>query len=301
MKISVIIPSRGRTHTLIGALNSLHSLESKKNEVTYGVVCDDDDPATIGTCKSLQAHMPLAYMVNKRGPSLGKMVNDMAEHMPADVYLSLGDDSLCLTPKWDQKIEVAWKEQPKGVYWWTPEREDQQVLYAIVSEEWRKAAGRIFTDYFPYWYDDIWLLTVWIMATEGPMLAVDARIMDCPTTTHRMRDLRFWHSFYLAMAPERIKQAKEMAEKLGFPQSKLVGASVGLPNLSITEALCERLSVTPKEFEETMENIEANQGDKDAPTESYMKAKARAELILKQQAFLKGALPALKTLEPLCT
>lgn len=295
MKISVIIPSRGRTHTLIGALNSLHSLSSRKHEVTYGIVCDEDDPATIGTAKSLQAVMPVAYSVSPRSPSLGQLVNEMADYMPADVYLSLADDVLCLTPNWDDMIAQAWEKEPRGVWWWTPAREDQPVLYAIVSHKWKEAnGGKLFTDYFPFWYDDLWLLSVWILVYEGPMLTIDAKIMDCPRHTHRMRDLRFWHNFYIAMNPTRIKQAKDIAAKLNFPQSKLVGASVGLPDLSISEALSKRLLETPKEFEESMEKIVDNQGDKEPVTEAYARAKARAEKLMQQMEFLKSAVPALE-------
>jgi hypothetical protein len=297
MKLSVIIPSRGRSHQLIAVLQALHKLESGKNEVTYGVVCDVDDPETSGVAKMLQVHMRLAYSINERGPTLGGMVNKMAENMPADVYLSLADDALCLTQDWDEKIAEAVRENPKGVWWWKPADDKKPALFAIVSEAWRKAAGRIFTDYFPYWYDDIWLLTVWVLAIEGPMLTLDIDILDCPRETHRMRDLRFWHEFYIAMQPERVRQAKAIAKALDFPQSKLVGASVGLPNLSITEALSERLSITPKEFEETMEQIERNQGDRGVPTEEYVLAKASAELLLKQREFLTRALPSLNRMD----
>jgi hypothetical protein len=109
-----------------------------------------------------------------------------------------------------------------------------------------------------------------------------------------MRDLRFWHNFYIEMQPLRIKQAKMMAEKLGFPQSKLIGAAVGLPDLSISEALSARLCVTPEGFERDMEKIEANQGDKEPVTEAYLKAKARAQKMIDQVRFLRGALPALE-------
>lgn len=240
--------------------------------------------------------MKVAFKVNERPPSLGWMVNDMAEQMPADVYLSLGDDALCLTPNWDEKIAEAWRANPKAVWWWHPKREDQPVLYAIVSHEWKQAAGKIFTDYFPFWYDDLWLLSLWILAAEGPMLTLDIEIMDCPRVTHRMRDLRFWHEFYISMAPERVRQAKSIAKALDFPQSKIVGAAVGLPHLSITEALSQRLCMTPPEFEENMEKIVENQGAKGPPTPEYLKAKARAELIMKQRKFLTASLGTLESL-----
>lgn len=293
MKISVIIPSRGRPQELIAALHSLHNTESGSNQVAYGVVCDSDDQETIGTCKLLQTKMPLSYYVQERNPSLGGMVNKMAEFMPADVYCSLIDDCLCITKSWDRIIADAVTENPKGVWWWTPLEDAQPYLLAIVSEQWREAAGQIFTDYFPYWYDDIWLLALWILATEGPAMYLPITVIDCPKATHRMRDLRFWHNFYIEMHGMRAAHAKRIAAKLKFPMSRIHGAAIGHPDLSITDALAKRLSVTPPEFESQMDHIEDSQGDKGAPTPEYLKAKARAELLLKQKAFLTGALPML--------
>lgn len=296
MKATCIIPSRGRVNTLLAAIESLYLAQSGNHDIQYGIVCDVDDPATIGAASLLRTARPVSYLVQEREPSLGAMVNKMADLMPADVYLALSDDCLCMTKGWDEVLAQAHAKDPNGVWWWKPHDPEKVFLYAIVSEGWRKAAGQIFTDYFPYWYDDVWLLTVCILATEMPSVTLDMEILDCPVTTTRMRDLRFWHEFYLAMQPLRVKQAKDIAKALNLPQSKLVGAAAGLPDLSITEALSRRLTFTPPEFEASMEEIEATQGDKSPPSPEYIKAKQRAELILKQMAFLRGAAPTINAL-----
>jgi hypothetical protein len=292
MKLTVIIPSRGRATKLVGAIHALSSLESGDNEVTYGVVCDKDDEETCATVKILQGRFRLAYLIQDRAPSLGGMVNKMAEYMPADVYLSLTDDALCMTKDWDKFISDAATENPNGVWWWESADPDKPMLLAIVSENWRRAAGRIFTDYFPFWYDDIWLLTLWILAAEAPMLTLPIKILDCPAHTHRMRDLRFWHNFYLKTQPLRVKAAKDIAAKLGFEQSTKFGELMGVKGLSITKQLSERLSATPPEFESKMEEIEQSQGETSKePTPEYVAAKQRAETLLKQIEFLDAVMP----------
>lgn len=286
MKISVIMPTRGRAMQMVGVLNSLRSQESGKNEVTYGIGCDVDDHVTIGTCEILQPRMPIRWHVTERQPSLGARVNQLAELMPADVYCSIADDVLCMTPGWDEKIAEAFAAKDDGVWWWRMHYKEY-ALYAIVSEKWRQAAGKIFTDYFPYWYDDIWLLELWVLASEAPFLYVDAQLADCPKATHRMRDMAFWHDFWHFMRPERVKKAREIAKNLGWPEPKtadILATVIGRP---------------VPEFVESMTKIEENQGDQGPASIEYIKAKSRAqEMMGKPQDIVKMRKDFLQAIKP---
>lgn len=283
MLITAIFPSRGRVHTLLAAMSSLRYAESGKHQVQYGICCDVDDPATIGVAKSLQSKWPVAYMIGERPQSLGGMVNKMSLNMPADVYLSLSDDMLCMTKDWDEKLALAVEKTPHGVWWWANAPDSQNpFLYAMVSEKWREAYGQIFTDYFPFWWDDLWLAEVWMLATEGPLLHSNIVAMDCPTTTMRMRDLRFWSDFYQFMRPKRIKDAKMLAQKLGLPAP------------TVSEALAEHIGSPSQKFLEQAAVIEANQGEQGPPTPEYLRAKKRAEVIMKAPSFLREAAGAIQ-------
>lgn len=270
MKISVLMCSRGRPMQMVAALNSFKSQESGKHEVIYGVACDADDPATIGTCEMLKQRMPLCHDVRERGPSLGGRVNSLAENMPADVYCSSADDMLCMTQDWDERIADAFALNDAGVWWWRTQHKEP-ALWAIVSEKWRSAAGQIFTDYFPYWFDDIWLLELWVLATEAPFLYIEAKAGDHPRATLRMRDLAFWHDFWHYTRPQRIQHAKEIAAKLGWRApvcADILATVIGRP---------------VPEFVENIAKIEANQGELLAPpTLEYIKAKSRAQAIMGQ-------------------
>lgn len=268
MKITVLVPSRGRPHHLLKAVTLAHSKASGKHEVKYVVGCDADDPATGGAAYALTIKVPrVEVFCTQRPSSLGELVNRMAESHPADAYCGIGDDTEVQTPCWDDAIYNAWAARPDGVWWWRT-LQVRPATYPIVSEKWRAAAGRLLTDLFPFWWDDVWLMQVWHMASGGPALPIEAILDDKAFATHRMRDLRFWSDFYTFLKPERQRIAKHMATTLGWPV------------LDVNDTICD----VRDEFLRQADKIEKGQGDKGPPTPEYLRAKARAEAIMKANA-----------------
>lgn len=271
MDISVIIPSRKRVRGLSAMISSLHLLESGKNRVTYGVACDQDDAETIAFCEATKKEIPLAHYVGEGRPkSLGGLVNHMAVNMPADAYTALCDDMLCLTPYWDEVIAQAVHTIPHGVFWWK-NAFPEEVTCAIVSEKWRVAAnGKIFTDHYPFWFDDLCLLETWMMATDREAIVLDCSIADKPQHTYRMRDLWFWREFYTATRRLRLKESYKIAERLGLPQPVLSSA--------LAKSIGDSLERMPRE---RIEQIERNQGEVNIPPDhNYLMTKERAKRIL---------------------
>ena len=255
--------SRGRPLQLVAALTSLRDNESGKHEVRYAVACDVDDQPTIGTLISLQAKIPLGYRVGHRPVSMDALHNQLCLDVPGDVYVCFIDDALCLTKDWDDKIAEVYAANPKGLWWWQSKGKDL-TLMPITSEAWRVAAGRIFPEYFPFWWGDTWLSEVWVLATEQPLQFAPVEFLDCPKKTHSMRELKFWHDFYLWLQPERIQEARVMAQKMGYPEPTVTGALakiVGSPN---------------PEFVKLIEQHEARQGEQGEPHDGYKIAKERA-------------------------
>jgi hypothetical protein len=86
----------------------------------------------------------------------------------------------------------------------------------------------------------------------------------------RMRDLSFWHDFWHHTRPQRVKDARAIAEKLGLPEPKcadILASVIGRP---------------VPEFVASMAQIEVNQGDQSPPSIEYIKAKSRAQEIMGQ-------------------
>lgn len=262
MRLTIILPSRGRSGYLRDTIAIMHGLASGKNEVTYAVGCDADDPATLATVWAMRIEgYPVRAHCSVRLPTLGQIDNAVAAAFPADVYCALCDDVEVLTLGWDEAIHRAWAARPDGVWWW---RCADNMTCAIVSEKWRAAAGRIFTDYFPFWWDDIWLLQLWNYAAGERNLLVDARIRDRGPRTQRMRDLRFWANFFWSapMRQQRIDEAARIGAALGWAPVADIEAHQLQPNIDFAP-----------------EAIEAAQGERAPPTPEYLAAKRRAEFL----------------------
>lgn len=272
MRINVLIPSRGRPLRLRAVIRNLQEYESGKHQVLYLIGADNDDLDTIGQGEMLMGHNlkggPVIVGKFDRCPSLGEYVNQMAADFPADVHCSLCDDVMILTEGWDQKVAEAVEARPDGVFWWKCD-EKRAATYAIVTEKWRQASGRIFDDYFPFWWSDVWLLHVWMMASEGPWHYVDAQLEDRPNNTQRMRDLRFWGDFYLDRHEERIEEANRIRAALGW----------GPRTLDVRE-FARTVTALSQEFFADADNIEARQGEKGEVFPAYLQAKERAETIM---------------------
>ena len=277
VNITVHMLSRGRSSQLTAALMSLRDNESGENEVRYVVACDVDDKATIGTLYNLQAKLPLGYRVGERPVSLDALHNQICLDVPGDVYVCFLDDGLCLTKGWDKPVADAWRANPKGLWWWKSKGDDL-TLAPITSHAWFEAAGgRIFPEHFPFWWGDTWLSEVWVLATERNLAFLDAEFLDCPKKTGNMRELKFWHDFYLWLQPQRIAEAKAIAERLGLPKPTITGALaqiVGKPN---------------PDFVKRIDEIERIQGDVTEPHEGYRIAKERAVAMMAEGRVMEFA------------
>jgi len=246
--------------------------QSAENEVLYIVAVDDDDLPTKILVENASNDIPLAMRLGPRPPSLGSVANDLAEHWPADAYAVWADDLLCITNDWDKEVAKAVAETPHGVFWWKNQA-DQMSLVPIVTEKWRAAAGRIFTEHFPFWYDDCWLYELWIMATDTNIKLLDIRAVDKPTATTGMRELPFWNHFYHAMRATRIEEAKAIAARLGLPEP------------ACGPALKELLDHYSERDEKVLANIMiGNKAETGEPSERYLAAKRRAEELLTLKA-----------------
>lgn len=273
MKINVLIPTRGRPLQLAAALYSLFFCASDKHEVQFCVACDDDDEPTKLALRELrQSHLPVFVRFGPRPETLGSVANDLAAHWPADVYQIFADDLMCITHGWDEILAQAVTNTPHGVFWMKSAKE-QRSLVPAVTEKWRAAAGGIFTEHFPFWFDDLWLEELWVMATDEAPMELETLVVDRPSSTHRMRELDFWAGFYYSMRQERIRHGREIAMALGFA-TPVIG-----------DEFARRMNAYPPLNKSDAAKIEAsNKAETGEPSERYMRVKERAENLMRKAA-----------------
>ena len=274
-----------RVRLLATALTSMRYLESGDNTVHYYVIYDDDDEETHDFCQKLRnSNFPLGYRRGPRFETMGGVINQVAEYAhdndKSDVYLVINDDTLCLSLNWDRYISEAVEKTPYGVFWWKNAL-PVETLFPIVTEKWRQAAGGMFTDHYPYWFDDLCLIELWMMATDQEAIFLDCTLIDKPVHTHRMRDLRFWQQVYNKTRPMRVEKAVEIAEKLGLPKPRMLQTFAKMIDKEFSGMTSDRLR-----------EIELSQGDvKITPDPSYLKVKARMKAFMDNNVGLDWCSP----------
>ena len=238
MKISVLCASRNNKEDLRTIIGALHMLESGNNEIEYKISAEIK-------------------------PALGAVWNNIVKIASANVHVFVTDRALCITPHWDTYIADAIAQNDTRVLWWNTNA--GQVI-PIIPHKWLEAAGQIYSDYFPFWFDDTWLkeLSALVHGLPIPVIRASCFIAKKNPMTKRMRDLRFWMDFFIAKRPERIEHAKKIREKLGLPEPDMIPIAKWFRQEAIL-------------WDTEWRNWESLAGDKSDPDESYLIAKRNAE------------------------
>lgn len=216
MKISVICASRGRPISLIGAIKALDAIESGTNDITYGIVCDDDDEHTIVAAGLLEKGIDREVRIFSAPRDLvARRINQAAREMPADLYLPYADDCFCLSPLWDQIAERIASKVP--AFSWTEYGDPENVTMLMLTHQWVESVGYVLSEYFPFWFADTWIQEQYTFATGQPIgLVRQLLFAGRRGKTKQLNDVRFWFEFFAATRPERMEEARKIRRALGF-------------------------------------------------------------------------------------
>lgn len=103
--VSVLIPSRNKSQSLLEAIDSIYSLAFDKGNVEFLVKADNDDIKTIETICSLQEVIPLKAIISPRGKGyldIHHWINDLSRIARGDWLYLFNDDARIKTEGWDQ-------------------------------------------------------------------------------------------------------------------------------------------------------------------------------------------------------
>ena len=269
MKITVPIASRGRPAGLLSVLTTLDALATGNNQITYAVIADTDDLITSACLADWEERdmLPRGTVVyfGSRVKTLNARVNEAIAKHPADAYSSAVDDLFPLTQHWDA-IYAAAKELP--AYCWQERNDPHNATLLVISEKWRQAVGRYYTEYFPFWFADTWIAEVYKLAFGDPIAVINQLCQGGKRgTTQGMRDLAFWFRFFAHTRAERIEEAQRIATAYGV---KVDVRSDRRAEIALMEkADAHQLTQVPR-YEAV---FRANAGQ---PSEVYLKAKQKA-------------------------
>lgn len=287
--ITVLVATRARPTFLFRLLRSLEERVGRSEKVDIAVYVDEDDTATLDFSQSHQAVLPTCFHVGPRTSTMGEMIHQLQRLRPeSDIYVTTVDDTLFLTPAWDEAIRQAYASVPDGIalaYVDDLNGDAGSVSLVTLSRAWIEASGAMFTEFFPFWFDDSWLDQIAMMVGRKLPLPVEAvtQSQGQQNRTSRMRNLAFWDRFYFHTLEDREAAARRLMARIyaGQPealqrQSRVMEEMVA--KFRRRETRLDRAHIQYVEFNR------ATAARFEAPNPRYCRAEERAVCHLAQKA-----------------
>ncbi len=225
MKIVVAILTRENPLGLITLVGGLHGLESGTNDVRYVVRYDGDDQASYEAVQGLSDWLPgkVYEVVLPRPVTLGEAWNDAlrsARFWDWEVCATFPGDVIPMCDQWDSILAGFLSVDKHPGVSWTQLCDPQAPVFPCVRREWFDAlGGKLFPEWFPFWFSDTWVIEVSNLAFGSRLPIVTNLILGGKhASTSGMRDLRWWFSAFAKTRVLRIREAETLASALGWPR-----------------------------------------------------------------------------------
>lgn len=194
--LTIIMLCRGHPEAMVRSCEeTLARIELDKTRLVVAV--DDDDAPVIEALPRLPA--AVVRDVRPREDALGAKYNRCLDHR-ADVYLPLNDFCWHSTPGFDRRILNAASLFPDGIgavynakncLAFSPV---QAVTHGFVD----KLGGKLYPEFFPYWFSDHWLDDIAQMIDRIAFADVTVETWTAKPQTRERRELVFWATFFMA-------------------------------------------------------------------------------------------------------
>lgn len=277
MKIAVIIPSRGRQLSLKASLVALHSLSSGENRLSYVLLCDNDDPETAWCIEDVREFIEgvpsnptgdTFTVIQDENRLIHARENEIAPTLRADAYVSWADDLFPMAQGWDKIVQYGIEKANIPAFSWEEANDPTNHTSIVISKLWYEATGRLYPEYFPFWFADTWMKEVFHFAFGAQMPIISQlKFGGRRGMTGNMHDLAFWFRVFAETRGERIEEANKICKAM----------NIAMPDHKDVEAIFERGDMMQLRAVPTYE--EAFGAGKNPKTAAYREAKTRAELL----------------------
>lgn len=278
MKISVALLTRENPTGLITAVTAADQLSSGTHEIQYFVRCEHDDMKASDACFELARSIksPVKAVKADRPITLGHAWNEIwnaAIQSDPDALVGFCDDVFPCFNLWDMGVDEMITTRGIDTFAWRELGNPNSITYPVFSRKWYQAAikseGRIYTEWFPFWFTDTWMAQVYEFARGQPMnLVADMILGGKRMTTMNMRDTQFWFDFWVATLPLRMEEGLRMRRAMEWPESDMQPTADKL------------MALDKKMVPDVVESL--RRVDFGPPSERYLIAKKAAEDWLSQ-------------------
>lgn len=239
LKISILVPTRGRPKSMFRLVQSIHLTSSVMPEVVFYV--DNDDAESAEEARLLQKDFPIKLIVGPR-ITLSNCWNECYKAATGDIIMQAGDDLVFKTPGWDTQVINEFSSHPDKLIFlhgddgaWG----DRFGTHGFLHRNWFNAVGYVLPPYFSSDFADKWLNDV--------ANAIGRRVYLNFVTehlhplfgkaewdkTHQERLARHCadnvEKLYEDLAPKRDEDVNKLRKAIGIPLISVMIPSRGRP------------------------------------------------------------------------
>lgn len=218
MKLVISLATRGRPQQLLDTVRRSVANLVMPNTLLQ-VQLDADDEPSIAAADELRGidSRVWIYICDREDTIAAKW--NRATCVPSDLYLVAADDDPYITPGYDARLLEAAKRFPDGigmVYGHMANASFSGVV-APTAKLVEKMDGKIFPEYFPYWFCDHW--TDDVARIIGRISFADVRTDQSRVgKTQEMREPGWWATWFDAAYLLRRRQAHAIIEAADFDE-----------------------------------------------------------------------------------
>jgi hypothetical protein len=211
-KLVISLVSRGRPDILIPTIN-VTLLHIRHPNTVYQVNLDEDDQESIVACENIKG---IVLSVKPREGTIAEKYN-RALVTQADIYLTQADHTAMCTPGFDGRILEAASAFPDGIGAVHNHMANLSFSYseAITAGMIEFTGGKIYEEYFPYWFIDHWTDDVAKLIGRiafADFVADNTRRI----ATRELREPGWWGTWFDAAFMLRREQAHGIINSIRF-------------------------------------------------------------------------------------
>ncbi|MCR9254770.1 MAG: hypothetical protein NXI16_01600 [Alphaproteobacteria bacterium] len=285
-RIAVLCPTRGRPSGIRHLVRSIAETVRMPQHLDLWLYIDADDKVTLEAVEDGRFDefgVSIIAEVGPRLPTLGAMYNRLWERAAVETGAGLAvifvDDVWFSSKGWDDYLRLSYAGFPDRMlltHLPDPAHRDEDVILFCVSAEWIETVGYVMSEWFPFWFTDMWNDQIAQMVQRKRVAEVTLD-SDGKGKTYRLWDLDFWWRFFSATAGEREAAAERLRLRIfkddpeGYFASRTLGQDFG----RVFRGYADKL---PKEMLDNMEQTFSGEEAQPGPGYDRVKAKAAARM-----------------------
>jgi len=166
MKISLVLPTRGRPMFMKKTWESAYKTAKNKHnlEICFRIDEDDDDSISMYNKLQLRYHYQIKAFIGKRGDGiLSQFWNEAVSIATGEILHHCGDDLRFRTDGWDTLVInefKKYKDKIALVYGDDGIRRDDLATHGFIHKNWVNVVGYFLPPYFSSDWNDYWLTDV---------------------------------------------------------------------------------------------------------------------------------------------